>query len=358
MNIIISAGGTMGHINPALAIIDEFKKREKNLNVLYIGTHNRMEKDIVPKKNIKYEEIEIYGLSKDIKRDIKNIFCIRESYHKCLKIMRDFKPDVVIGVGGYVTYPVLKAAHKLHVKTVIHEQNSIPGKSNMFISKYADLVLLTFDSSKKYFKNNKRVITSGNPCASNAVASLRIKKESLGFNKDLPLLVIVAGSLGSTSLNNKFKEFFKQEKIENYQVCFITGKSYYDEFIQDCKQIENVKVFPFMDNLPGLLKDSQAVISRAGAGSLTEIMAIHVPSIIVPSPYVANNHQYYNALELKEKNCILLLEEKDVNNDSLKKMINLVLFDKKKREELESNMNLLKTSDSANIIYKEIKKIL
>ena len=157
MKIIVTAGGTMGHINPALAIIEEFKHQEKDLEIMYIGTHNRMEKEIIPKKGIHYEEIEIYGFSKDIKRDIKNIGCINRATKKCLQIMREFKPDVVIGTGGYVTYPVLKAAHKLHIKTFIHEQNSIPGKSNKMISRYADLIGVTFLSSKKYFKTNKKI---------------------------------------------------------------------------------------------------------------------------------------------------------------------------------------------------------
>ena len=138
MKVIISAGGTGGHIYPALAIVKKIKEKEPNSDILYIGTHNRMEKDIVPKENIKYESIEIYGFSKTmIKRDIQNIGLILKAEKKCLKIMKEFKPDIVIGVGGYVTFPVLRAARKLKIKTFIHEQNSIPGKSNKVLSKNA-----------------------------------------------------------------------------------------------------------------------------------------------------------------------------------------------------------------------------
>ena len=135
MKIIVSAGGTGGHIYPALAIINKLKEKDKNLEVLYIGTHNRMEKEVVPKRGIRYEEIEIYGLSlRNIKQNIKNVWCIIKAIKKCTKIMKEFKPDIVIGVGGYVTYPVIVAAHRLGIKTFLHEQNSLPGKTNRFFA--------------------------------------------------------------------------------------------------------------------------------------------------------------------------------------------------------------------------------
>ena len=137
MKIIVSAGGTGGHIYPALAIIEKFKEHEKNLEVLYIGTHNRMEAELIPKRGIKYESLEIYGFSKsNICLDIKNVFLIKKAYQKCLRIMREFKPDLVLGIGGYVTYPVIKAASKLGIKTFIHEQNSHPGKTNLVLQMY------------------------------------------------------------------------------------------------------------------------------------------------------------------------------------------------------------------------------
>ena len=147
MKIIVSAGGTGGHIYPALAIINKFKEKEKDLEVLYIGTHNRMEKDLIPQRGIKYESIEIYGFSKkDILLDIKNIFLINKAYKKCLRIMKEFKPDLVMGIGGYVTFPVIKAANKLGIKTCLHEQNSTFGVTNKFASKFVDKVFISFES--------------------------------------------------------------------------------------------------------------------------------------------------------------------------------------------------------------------
>ena len=168
MRIVISAGGTGGHIYPALAIIDKIKEKEEASEFLYIGTHNRMEKDIVPKKGIPYKEIEIYGFNKKALKNIKLLKCIIKSYKECKKTIKNFNPDIVIGVGGYVTAPVILAASKLGYKTFIHEQNSIPGKTNKFLAKYATKVGVSFESSIKYFPKNKTVFT-GNPCNESAL---------------------------------------------------------------------------------------------------------------------------------------------------------------------------------------------
>ena len=148
MKVIITAGGTGGHIYPAISIINKIKKMDKDSQFIYIGTHNRMEKDIIPKLGIKYIGLEIYGLTKDMKRNIKNVFLISKAYKKCIEIMKEFKPDVVVGVGGYVTFAVIKAAYKLKIKSFIHEQNSIPGKSNKMLEKYVDAIGVSFLDSK------------------------------------------------------------------------------------------------------------------------------------------------------------------------------------------------------------------
>lgn len=358
MKIIVTAGGTMGHINPALAIINEFKKKEKNLEVLYIGTHNRMEKDIIPKKNIRYEGLEIYGFSKNIFLDLKNIKCILDAIKKCVEIMQEFRPDVVIGVGGYVTYPVIKAAHKLHIKTFIHEQNSIPGKSNKMIAKYADLIGVSFENSKKYFKTKGRIVYTGHPCGAQALEIPKKDKTSMGFTRGKKLVTVVAGSLGSGSLNIKMKDYLNNIKTKNYEVCYITGKNHYEDFTTESNFSTNVKIFPYVEELPGLLKVSDLVISRAGAGSLSEILSLEIPSLIIPSPNVANNHQYYNALELSQKNCIQMLEEKDITTDKLIETIDNLLNDTTTRLRMKNTMHSLDTKNSAEIIYQEIRRMI
>lgn len=359
MNIIVSAGGSGGHIYPALAIIEEFQKREKNLNVLYIGTHNRMEKNIVPEKNIPYQSIEIYGFTKDIKRDIKNIFLLHKAEKKCLHLMKNFRPDVVIGVGGYVTYPVLKAAKKLNCKTFIHEQNSRPGKVNYLTSKYADIVGVSFKSSIPYFKKAKRVLLTGHPSLDKAIHTKAIDKTTLGFKRTKKLVTIVAGSLGSLSLNEKLIEFLNSDAHETYEILYILGNNVnQSEFEAKITNKKGIIFAPYIENLPGIIKDSDLVISRAGAGTLFEIIGLEKPSIIIPSPNVANNHQYYNASELAECGVIHMMEEANITKEALEQEINNLLENKNEIEKMKENMRQYKNVKPVEAIYTAIKELV
>ena len=319
MKIIISAGGTGGHIYPALAIIKEAKKNDPNLEVLYIGTHNRMETKIIPEHNIPYEPIEIYGFSKKmIGRDIKNIGLIIKAYEKCIKIMKDFKPDTVIGVGGYVTLPVIMAAKKLKIKTFIHEQNSIPGKTNKFLAKGVTKVFTSFPSSNKYFKGTN-VVCTGNPSGDNVKLLKNISRDSLGFTNSKKLVLITSGSLGSSALNNKLISYVNE--VKDYQVLMITGKDNYDN-VNSLINNKLVRVIPYLEGQAGLFKNVDVIISRAGATTISEIIASKTPSILIPSPYVANNHQYYNALDLSSKNAAIMIEEKDLTTELIRDNVN------------------------------------
>lgn len=360
MKIIVSAGGTGGHIYPALAIINKFKEEEKDLEVLYIGTHNRMEKEIIPKRGIKYEEIEIYGFSKrDIMLDIKNVFCISKAKKKCLNIMKEFKPDLVLGVGGYVTYPVIWAANKLGVKTFIHEQNSIPGKSNLMLQSKADLIGVSFkDSATKFTKPKGEVFYSGNPCGESALAAEPMDKTKLGLSSYKKLVVIVAGSLGSATVNEKMAEYLEKASKEDYEVLYITGKALYEDFIKDKKFAKNVKVVPYVDGLPSLLKNTDLIVTRAGASTMSEILSLNLPAIFIPSPYVANNHQYYNAMEIKNNGGGEVIEEKYLTSDALISIINEVLNDSEKYETMKNNLKKMSMNNSSDLIYKKLKDLI
>ena len=360
MKIIVSAGGTGGHIYPALAIINKFIEKEPDTEVLYIGTHNRMEKEIVPKRGFRYEELEIYGFSKsNIKLDIKNVFCIIKAYKKCLKLMKEFKPDVVLGIGGYVTYPVIMAASKLGIKTFIHEQNSHPGKSNLMLQKKADLIGVSFKESAAIFKKPKgEVFYSGNPCGENALSLEPMAKETLGLDPKKKLVVIVAGSLGSSTVNKKMLDFLKLAGKEDYEVLYITGKNLYEDFIKDQEFADNIKVLPYLDNLPALLKNTDLIVTRAGASTISEILSLNLPAIFIPSPYVANNHQYYNALDIKNNGGGEIIEEKDLTSNELISKINLVLGDKALYESMKKNLAKMSMNNSSDIIYEKIKEMI
>lgn len=360
MKMIVSAGGTGGHIYPALAIINKFKEKEKNLEVLYIGTHNRMEHEIIPKEGIPYEELEIYGFSKqDICLDIKNIFLIKKAKKKCLSLMRSFKPDIVLGIGGYVTYPVIWAAKKAGIKTFIHEQNSHPGKSNLMLQKKVDLIGVSFKESISLFKKAKgEVFYCGNPCGENALHIEAYDKELFGFTKEKKLVVVVAGSLGSETMNQKMKDFLYKVENESYEVLYITGKKLYEDFIKGEKFPTNVKVLPFVDNLSALLKKADLIVTRAGASTMSEIFSLELPAIFIPSPYVANNHQYYNALEVKNKGGGDMIEEKCLTSDGLMHKINEVLNNRDLYISMKMNLRKMGVNNSGDVIYKKIKDLI
>lgn len=358
MRIVVSAGGTGGHIYPALAVIQKLKKEYKDLEVLYIGTKNRMESKLIPQRGIPYEGIEIYGLSKNMIKNIKNIFLIGNSYKKCIKILKEFKPDLVLGFGGYVTFPVIYAAKKLGIKTFMHEQNSIVGKTNKALSKNVDLVAVSFLSTMEKFKDAKKVIYSGNPCGENALTTKEIKKSDVELDNKKKLVVVVAGSLGSKTMNEKLKEFLRLSKKSDYQVLYITGASHYDEFVEGTKFGTNVKVLPYLDNLSGLMRNADLVVTRAGASTMSEILALCVPSIFIPSPYVANNHQYYNAKEIVDNNAGLMIEEENLNGKVLFETVNELLNDKQRYEIIKMNLKNLGRTDSSEVIVNEIKELI
>ncbi|MBQ4263784.1 MAG: undecaprenyldiphospho-muramoylpentapeptide beta-N-acetylglucosaminyltransferase [Bacilli bacterium] len=356
MRIILSAGGTGGHIYPALSVLEELKK-DKNNKYLYIGTKNRMENDLVPSLGIPYEGLEIYGLSKtDMIRNVKNVLCIKNAYKRCLQVMDEFKPDAVIAFGGYVTLPVCMAAKKKGVKVFLHEQNMLPGKTNIYLSKKADAVFVSFKEGTRKLKC-KNIIYTGNPVAQRAYETKKANKETLELTKDKKLIIIVMGSLGSTSVNEKIVGFLRNFERKDTEIVFITGNKSYQDIKNNLIVPKSTKIIPFYDNLPSLMKAADLIISRAGASTIAEIMATKVPSILVPSPYVANNHQYYNALDLVNKKISILIEEKDLNEKTLTNAIDEI-FEENTLKEIKSNLKQIKDISSSTLIVKNVKEII
>jgi UDP-N-acetylglucosamine--N-acetylmuramyl-(pentapeptide) pyrophosphoryl-undecaprenol N-acetylglucosamine transferase len=357
MRVIISAGGTGGHIYPAIAIINKIKEMEPNSEFLYIGTHNRMEKDIVPNFGIPFKSIEIYGLNrKELLKNVKVIKCLLNSFKECKKIIKEFNPDVVIGVGGYVTAPVIYTAKKLGYKTFIHEQNSVSGASNKFLVRYSDLIGVSFKSSLKDFPKDK-VIFTGNPVSENALKAPIAKKKDYKLSENKKLVLIVMGSLGSSKINDFFVKTLNKFKDKNYEIMFVTGKDMYEE-VNKNKFPKNVFVVPYVNELASLLKRTDLIISRAGASTLAEIISLGIPSILIPSPYVANNHQYYNALDLKEKNVSILIEEKDLDANKMFIIAKELLEENHEYLKMKENLSRLDMKNASSIIYEEIKKLV
>ena len=357
MRVVVSAGGTGGHIYPAIAIINKIKDMEPNSEFLYIGTHNRMEKDLIPTLGIRYEEIEITGfIRKFTLENVKSLTRFLNARKKCLEIIKEFSPDIVIGAGGYVTAPVIWAAKKLGCKTFIHEQNSVVGLSNKYLSKYADKIGVSFESTIKEFPSEKVVLT-GNPCSEKAVNTTQAKKEDFGLTEGKKLVLIVMGSLGSKTVNDKMVEFVYGFRNKPYEVLFVTGNSYYDK-VRTRRFPDNVKVVPFIENLPSVMKSCDLMVSRAGASTMSEISALGIPTIFIPSPYVTNNHQYKNANDLVSKGAALMVEEKNLNKAIFIKMVDDILKNEEQYKEIKANVSKLGIVDSSSRIYGVLKDLI
>ncbi len=357
MKVIVVAGGTGGHIYPAIAIINKIREKEPESEILYIGTSDRMEKDIIPQMGIEFIGLEMSGLNR------KNIFSnfsvlkkFKVAVKKSREIIREFKPDVVIGAGGYITAPVLYAAHKENIPILIHEQNSIPGISNKFIGNFADKICVSLPNSLHLFPKSK-VIYTGNPRSEEIIKIEKLSKKKLGFVENKKLVIIVMGSLGSTTMTLKIKELIPGFHEKSYQVLIITGKKYYDEY-KDIDVSSNIKIVPFMDNLIGLMKDSDLIVSRAGASTIAEITAIGLPAILVPSPYVTNNHQYKNAKELEDAGACVIVMEEDFSKERIIREIDKLFDHKEQYDKMIQNSKNLGVADSATRIYDEIRKII
>lgn len=354
MKVAITAGGTGGHIFPALAIINKIKSHDKNSEFLYFGTTDRMEKDIIPERGIPYIAIPMKGLNR--KQVWKNVTVLKiylQAIKKAETELKKFKPDIVIGVGGYITAPVLVAANRLGIKTLIHEQNSIPGVSNKLLSRFVNKICISFKESEKYFPKAKTIYT-GNPRSEEILLMEKGEREDFGFNHKSKFIILVMGSLGSLTMTLKMKELIPAFANKNYQVLVVTGKSYYDDY-KDVKTPANVKIVPFYD--AKYMKDADLLITRSGASTIAEVTALLLPSIMIPSPYVTHNHQFKNAKALEDKKACKILEEKDFDKTTLLPLID-DCFQKEVYNEMRENLQEFSCPNSAEAIYKEVEKLV
>lgn len=329
MKVLVTGGGTGGHIYPAIAIADKIKRKRKDAEILFVGTKRGMEKDLVPNHGYPIRFITASGIDrKHWHRNFKTMRDVIRGYQETKQILDAFQPDLVIGTGGYVCGPVIRAAHKKGIPTFIHEQNALPGLTNRLLERYVEKVFISFPESAKYFKRKDKLVVSGNPIRKEfLVAGLTDHRQNLGIDPKDFVILSFGGSLGAAKINQTMMEvatFLTQ--VPNLRLYFITGKNQYDtirsrlegEGIYDG---ETIHLLPYAENLYEYLLASDLVISRAGALTVSELTACAKPSILIPSPNVTGNHQYYNAKVLADKGGAVLLEEKELTGESLTRSI-------------------------------------
>ncbi len=331
MKIIFSGGGTGGHIYPAIALIKALNKSDESIEILYIGKIGAQEEKICRQENIPFFGINVrYFYRKLIYKNILTMYEFIKAYRSVKKLIKKFKPNFIIGTGGYVSAPVVYAGSKKKIKIIIHEQNSVPGLTNKFLSRYANVVAISFITSKKYF-DEKKVVLTGNPRAQEVVETKKISKLKLGISEDKKIILFFMGSLGAKYVNETIlKALPILTKRNDIQVIFVTGKNHYNNIVSEAHKLninQNVFIKPYVDNMPELYKICDLVICRAGATSLAETSALGLPSILIPSPYVTNNHQEKNALDYVRANAARMIYEKDLTEVKLVNEVTELLDD-------------------------------
>lgn len=350
-NIIIAASGTGGHIYPGISLAQEF--HDKGYNPIFFISNNKTSEKIIKNSKCDYISFDLSGTPKIFSfKFIKFLFKIQLSFLKALKYIIKIKPVAIVGMGGYLSVPAVLAGCFLRKKTFIHEQNTIPGKANRFLSIFADIVFISFESSAKYFKR-KNIFLSGYPLRKDIFnVSKNEACQKLNISEDIFTILIFGGSLGALKLNQIVSDALKELKEkENIQVLHITGSENYEEIREKTKDLKNYHVFDYMHDMASAYAASDIVISRSGAGTVFELSALQKPAILIPYPYAADNHQYENAKEIESQGMTALIEEKNLNTEKI-----LELIDKMKNIKNNNNIDIKKLPQT--IIYENIMKII
>ena len=355
--VIIAAGGTGGHLFPAIAIAEELKSVLPDVDLLFIGTKKRMESDIIPRLGYKFVGTSIKALPRKIGLStITFILSFKIAFIQALKEVLRFKPKVAIGTGSYISVPPLLASKVFGAKIFLSESNSLPGIATKFLAPFATEIYLTFEQSKKYFKDQSKLILTGTPVRKTLFDKNR--EEALKYfnlSDEVKTILVIGGSLGAKSINEKMKEIYKTLS-NKYQIIWQTGKNDFD-YYKNLEHNERVKILPFIDRMDYAYAICDLLISRSGASTISEIIAQGIPSILIPSPNVTENHQYYNAMELVNNNAAEIHLDHESSEDLLKK-IETLLNDEQKLKDFSKNAKALFKTDASKVISLRIKKYL
>jgi UDP-N-acetylglucosamine--N-acetylmuramyl-(pentapeptide) pyrophosphoryl-undecaprenol N-acetylglucosamine transferase len=363
MRIVLTGGGTGGHIYPGLTLWRYMASQLPNVEVLYIGSEKGLEKQIVGHEGIAFQAVPAAGLKRQISLSaLRTMVTTYRGYRKAKHLIAKFRPDVVVGTGGYVTLPVVYAAHAKNVPSVVWEGNARPGLTNVLCAKRASAVALSFADSEKWFKQAKVVKMIGNPRASEVLDvsedMMRGARDAYGIRTDAKLIVFFAGSRGAETVNRVLLEMLPQfVNRPQWQLIYVTGEKHFDSVqrsMSDCPA--NVHVVPFIPDMPPVLAQAAAVVTRAGSSTLAEICSLGLASILIPSPYVTANHQEENALRLVNQGAALMLKEAELTPDALWSALERVL-DQGEGEALRSAARSLATPHAVEDLYRLVLEV-
>jgi len=364
MRVLMSGGGTGGHVNPAIAIANIIKKNQHDAEIAFVGTKRGIESKLVPHEGYKLYHIQIQGIRRSLSpSNLKTAYLAFKSFGDCKRIIKEFKPDVVIGTGGYACWPVVRAAASLKIPTILHESNAVPGFAIKMLEKKADKVFVNFEETISQLKYPEKAVRVGNPLRGDfcSVSKAEARKNQGIEGKYNKLILSLGGSMGAERINLEVLEMMETYTSKNPDILHIhcTGTLEYEDTKRMLEEkglnkYPNLKLMEYIYDMPEKMAAADIVINRAGAMTLAEIAVLGKASVLIPSPNVTNNHQYKNAHVLEKAGAAVLIEEKDLFGGALTKAVKEIAENDEKRRSMEKNVSSFAVMDAADRIYEYI----
>lgn len=370
MRVLLAGGGTAGHINPALAIAKTIKEKSPDAEILFVGNKTGLEQRLVKNAGFDIKSISISGFKRSLSpsamvHNVKTAFRAVSASSASSKIIKEFKPDICIGTGGYVSGPVMRAAQKLKIPVIVHEQNAFPGVTTKMLSKKAEYVMLAVDAARKHFDSNPNFVLTGNPIRPEVLRADADKAKAKLKKDGKPLVLSFGGSLGARKINEGVADLIarsgKDGKYSHIHAYGQYGKWFPDllrEKGTDPDKCDNLDIREYIDNMAECMAAADVVICRCGAITLSEVQALGKPSVLIPSPNVAENHQYHNAMALVNNNAAIVIEEKDLTETSITEAVDKLLSDKESLDKFAQNAKAMAITDANERIWAVIEKVL
>ena len=366
MKVVIAAAGTAGHINPGLAIAKKIQEEQKDAKIIFIGTTRGLENDLVPRAGYELRAIDAYGLSKEISIDnLKKMIKTLKGFGEAKRILREIKPDIVIGTGGYICGAVISAAHHMKIPTLLHESNAFPGKAVKLLAKKTDTILVSFEDAIGRIKHARKIVYTGTPVKIKKQNYTAEKKneiiEKSGLKNHMPIILVFGGSQGARRINQAIIDIIKDEKNKNYQMIWATGPKQYDVIKEELENynininhVKNMKIVPYIYNMEEMMNVADLIVARSGAMTITEISNLGKTSILIPLPNVSHDHQLYNAKVLQKVGGAEIILDNELNGNNLNEKIEEIVLDKNKCKIMGEKAMKVSTADAENKIYNQV----
>jgi UDP-N-acetylglucosamine--N-acetylmuramyl-(pentapeptide) pyrophosphoryl-undecaprenol N-acetylglucosamine transferase len=371
MRVIFTCGGTAGHVNPALALAGYMQEKDPDTAVLFVGTPTGMERELVAKAGYNYAAVEVSSFQRKlnaegIRHNLHTLRVLLRSGREARAILRDFKPDLVVGTGGYASYPMVKAAAKAHIPTAVHESNMVPGLTTKMLEEYAGVIMVGFEDCRQHYRHPERIAVTGTPVRGDFFRLSREEaRKKLGFDDDAPLVVSFWGSLGASHMNEAMVDFFRREDAEGYPFRHIhaAGKGSWPVMEQKLRELglprsPRLDVRQYIYDMDVVMAAADVVLCRAGASTISELTALGKPTVMVPSPYVTNNHQEKNARLLETHGGAVVITEPEATGGGLYDAVSAILSDSEKRSSMARAMKELGIPDATERIYDTVMALV